>query len=156
MARFQIQLPTDIMKEIEYINKNSTNIFGEMTRAGAKVAQNNAKQNVPLQKMAQHIKLTKVYKTPSDGGINTKVYISGYIPFSDSTRKYFSRKGGNGTTYYTNKGVPADFLANLYEYGRSTRQFPQKPFFRKSFKKKEIEQAMFDAQEKYSRGILDE
>lgn len=154
MAKFQMQLPTQIMKDIQYINQNSDKIFGEMTKAGAEVVQSNVKANVPLGEMTSHVKLTKIYKTPSDDGINTKVYMSGYLPFSTPGRKYFSRRGGNGTMYSTTKGVPVDFLAKLYEYGRSTRAFPRKPFFRRSFKKGQIEQAMLKAQTEYSKGIL--
>ena len=144
------------MKDVEYLDRNSDTIFGEMTRAGAEITRSNVIKNIPLDKMSSHVKISKIYKTPSDRGINTKVYISGYIPFSNPNRKYFARRGGNGGMYYTDKGVPADFLAKIYEYGRSTRKFPQKPFFRKSFRRKDIEQAMYDAQRKYSRGLLDE
>lgn len=155
MAKFKLELPTEIIKEFETVNKNTTKIFGEMTTAGAEVVASNMRNNAP-DTINRHVKLTKVYRTPTDDGINTKAYVKGYVPFSDPNRKGFTRKGGSGKTYTSTEGVPAEFLANLYEYGRSTAPFPKHPFLRKSFKKKEIEQAMLEAQKKASGGLLDE
>lgn len=155
MARFVQELPTDILKDFKKIYDNADEIFGAMTKAGAEVAMQAMKNNVPLSDMAQHIKLTKTYKTPTDGGINTKVYFSGYLPFSGN-RTTFSRRGrAGGDVYTTNKGVPVDFLAQIYEYGRSTSPFPKKPFMRKSFSKAKIEKAMLEAQKKASGGLLE-
>jgi hypothetical protein len=155
MAKFNLELPSDLMKDLKKVYDDSDRIFGEMTRAGAEVVESNVQNNAP-QVLKSHVKVSRTYHTPTDGGINTKVYISGYIPFSDPNRKYFSRKGGSGKTYKTSDGVPADFLAQIYEYGRSTAPFPKKPFLRKSFKKDQIEQAMLETQKKASGGILDE
>ena len=156
MAKFNLELPSEIMKDVDKIYKNSDAIFGGMTKAGAEVALNNAKANCPNKKLHSHIKLSKIYKTPSDDGINTKVVITGWIPFSNPNRKFFTRSGAGGDKYSSTEGVPADFLAKLYEYGRSNAPFPKKPFFRKAFKKKQIESAMLTAQKKLSGGILDE
>lgn len=156
MARFEIELPTDVIKDLEKVTKDADKIFGEMTKAGAEVVEKNMKASAPSE-LVPHIKTSVVYKTPSDGGINTKVYISGYLPFSNPNRKYFSRANGSGKTVRTTDGVPADFLAKMYEYGRSNgNPFPKKPFMRKAFKKNEIEQAMLKAQKEASGGILDE
>lgn len=156
MAKYNAILPDKELKEMQKIYNNTDEILGGMTKAGAEVVMSNVKASVPLPQMASHVKLTKTYKTPSDGGINTKVIISGYLPFSDPNRKYFSRSGANGKTYVTTKGVPVDFLANVFEYGRSGKPFPKKPFFRKSFRKAEIEKAMLKAQKELSGGLLDE
>lgn len=152
----RVVLPDKEIKDFKKIYDNTEKIFGEMTRAGAEVARSNVKANVPLSKMASHVKLTRTYRTPSDGAINTKVYFSGYLPFSGN-RKTFSRKNrAGGKVYKTNKGVPVDFLAQVYEYGRSNRPFPKKPFFRRSFRKEQIEKAMLEAQKRVSGGLLDE
>jgi hypothetical protein len=156
MARFTLNLPTKELEEFKKIYGDVDEIFGEMTRAGAEVALKEMLANCPNPELRKYGKLTRTYKTPSDGGINTKAYFSGYIPFSNPNRKYFSRKGGNGSTYSTTKGVPADFLAKIYEYGRSGLPFPKKPFVRKSFDKGKIEKAMLEAQKKASGGLLDE
>ena len=152
---FKLELPTEIMKDIEKVYKNTDEMLGEMTRAGAAVVEANMRTNAP-DTIKQYVKTTRTYRTPSDDGINTKVIVKGYIPFSDPNRKGFTRKGGGGDSYTTEKGVPSEFLAILYEHGRSTAPFPKHPFLRKSFKKKEIEEAMLKAQSKASGGLLDE
>ena len=155
MAKMDVVLPDDVMSQFKEINDNADEIFGGMTRAGAEVVWHNVKISAPTKEIAQKFRLSKTYKTPSDGGINTKVLCSGYIPFSDPNRKYFSRNA-KGTMYHTTKGVPVDFLCNLYEYGRSTSPFPKKPFFRNCFKGNEIETAMLKAQKTLSHGLLDD
>ena len=156
MAKFTLELPTDIMKDVERIEKDVEKIFGGMTKAGAEVVEKNIRSNVPSV-LKPYVKLSRTYKTPSDGGINTQAYVSGYIPFSDPNRNGFSRRNGStGKVYTTSDGVPAEFLANLYEYGRSTAPFPKHPFLRKSFKKAEIEAAMLKKQKELSGGLLDE
>lgn len=153
MAKFELQLPTDIINDIEFVNDNSKKIFGEMTKAGAEVVYNNARANVPagLRNNASFmkcIKKTRIYETPSDDGINTKVMITGY----------FTAKHGKKQVK-----LPAPLVANAFEYGTSNRstktglnrgKISKHPFFRKSFKKAQIEQAMLNAQKQYSKGIL--
>ena len=140
MAKFVMQLPTEILKDIEYINGNSDKIFGEMTQAGAKVTMTNIKSNIPKSFVDSDImdclKITRVYKTPTDQGINTKVGFFGY----------FTNKNGIKT--------PAPLVANVFEYGSS--KFTKQPFFRRSFKKGQIEKAMLEAQRKFSKGLLSE
>ena len=142
MAKFNLELPTQVIKDIERIYDNADEIFGEMTRAGAEVVNQNIEANLPQSvrnsEMMKCLKITKTYKTPSDDGINTKVGFYGYF------------KNHNG------KIVPAPLVANVFEYGRSSAPFPKHPFLRKSFKKKEIEDAMLKAQTKASGGLLDE
>ena len=153
MAKFNLELPDAIMKDIEKIYNNSDEIFGEMTKAGAEVVLNNVRSTAPTV-IVHFAKTSKTYKTPSDGGINTKVYFSGYLPFKGN-RTSFTRSGRSGKSYTTNKGIPVDFLANIYEYGRSGAPFPKHPFFRKAFNKAMIEQAMLKAQKQASGGLLE-
>ena len=156
MAKFNMQLPKDVMSDLKKINSNADKIFGDMTRAGAEEALNAVRSNAPAD-IKPYAKLSKTYKTPSDGGINTKVFFSGYLPFSTPGRTSFVRRGrGGGRVYSTSKGVPADFLAILYEYGRSNAPFPKRPFFRRSFNQGRIEKAMLEAQKTASGGLLDE
>lgn len=155
MAQFQVTLPDDVIKEFKKVHDNTEEIFGAMTKAGAEVAMSNVKASVPKAEMANHVKLTRTYRTPTDGGINTKVYFSGYLPFKGN-RKTFSRRGrSGGKVYTTDRGIPVDFLAQVYEYGRSNRPFPKKPFFRRSFNKASIEKAMLKAQKEASGGLLE-
>ena len=148
-----MELPTEIIKDFEKINGNADKIFKEMTKAGAEAVAANVKATVPNKDLASYVRVSRPYETPSDGGVNTKVYFSGYIPFKGK-RKTFQRRGNGGTVYKTSKGVPAAFIAQLYEYGRSTAPFPKRPFFRKAFNKQKIEAAMLEAQKKASGGIL--
>ena len=142
MAKFEMELPEELMNDFKTVNDNADQIFGEMTKAGAEVVMNNILSNVPASFRGSNImhclKLTKVYKTPSDGGINTKVGFYGY----------FKNKQG--------RVVPAPLVANVFEYGRSNLPFKKQPFLRRSSKKNQIEQAMLKPQKKASGGRSDE
>ena len=141
MARFDMELPDDILKDFQNIYDNSEKIFGDMTEAGAKVVESAIRRSVPKAFHSSGImnclKLTRVYKTPSDGGINTKVAFYGYF------------KNENGEL------TPAPLVCNMFEYGSSTRKYPKKPFLRKAFSNKAaIEAAMYEAQKTASGGLL--
>ena len=142
MAKFTANIDDSVLKDISYIDKQFENIFGGMTKAGAEVVYKNVISALPeslrSSGFSSHVKLSKVYKTPSDDGINTKVMITGY----------FKNKEG--------KKTPAPLVANMFEYGSDKRNYPKQPFFRKSFKKSQIMKAMEDAQKKLSGGLLDE
>ena len=142
MAKMIMQLPTEIMADMKKIYDDADKIFGAMTEAGADVVMENIKANVPESirdsEMMGCLKKTKVYKTPSDDGINTKVGFYGY----------FRTKDG--------RTVAAPLVANVFEYGRSNLPFPKHPFLRKSFRVRDIERAMLKAQKEASGGILDE
>jgi hypothetical protein len=142
MAKFKAELPNDLIKEFEELETNCTDIFGEMVEAGARVVHSNVVKNMksafkntaPLEK---GLKVTKVYKTPSDDGVNVHIGFYGY----DSEK----------VTKRHPKGVPIPLMAMAREYGTSSGE-KKKPFMRKSFKKKEIEEAMKQVQEKYIKG----
>lgn len=140
MGKFEMQLPKELLKEIEYVEKNSKEIFGEMTKAGAEVVLANVKSNMPSSlsnsDFIRCVGITRIYETPSDGGINTKVGVWGYFTDKDGRTK------------------PAPLVANVFEYG--SVKFPKQPFFRKSFRNSQIEKAMLAAQKRLSGGILDE
>ena len=146
MARFQSELPYELMKVFEDLETNCDEMFGEMCRAGAEVVLENVKANMKkvfktTESLEGGLKVTKVYKTPSDDGIN--VYIGFYG--------------------YNDEGVPIPLIALAREYGsygsnpksrgnKDTEGEAKRPFFRKSFKKKDIEQAMQKVQDKYIKG----
>ena len=140
MARFQMELPTDVMKDLANILNDSDEIFGKMVEAGAEVVHLNLQGTIPNSmrdsEIMKCLKVTKVYKTPSDDGINCKVGFYGY---------FHNRDG---------KLVPAPLVINVFEYGRSDGSFPKHPFVRKAFKKSAIEKAMLQAQKEASGGIL--
>ena len=135
MARFKAELPNDIIKQFEGLEKNTDQMLAEMTEAGANVVLQNIKASMPHSWYSSNImkclKVTKTYKTPSDDGVNTKVAFYGY---------FINRNG---------ERIPAPLVANVTEYGRSNSPYPKKPFMRRSFKKAQIEKAMQAVQDKY-------
>ena len=159
MARLKLELPNELIKQLETVEKSAEDTFGKMTKAGAEVVYNNMVKNMSgsfsnsaKSKMVAGLKITKTYRTPKTGMIGNFVGFYGYIPFSNPNRKYFSRKGGNGETYKTTKGVPRDFLAQLKEYGKSDKV--KKPFIKKSAKKKEIEKVMQETLDKEMEKVI--
>lgn len=138
MARFDSILPTDLIKQFETLELNTEKMIGEMVEAGAEVAEQNIIAKMPRALYeglgSDNIILSRVYKTPSDDGINCQAMIVGY----------FTNKDGETT--------PAPLVANMFEYGSSSRKYPKQPFFRQSFNKGQIEKAMLRVQEKYIKG----
>ena len=165
MAKCTTVLPDDILGDLKKITDNLEKICGEMVDAGAETVVRNVKSFAPLPELAGSVVKSKTYKTPSDGGVNKKVYFKGYFPLRNG-RKTFARRGrSGGSKYSTTKGVPAAFVAQAIEYGTSQRFTDEgnyrgfvgkRPFFRKSFRPSEIEAAMKAAQKKASGGIIDE
>ena len=142
MARFHEELPNDLIKEFEGLEKDCEKIFGEMVEAGARAVHRNVLNNMEssfetTNSLQKGLKITKIYKTPSDDGINVHVGFYGY----DADKK--TKAHPNGT--------PIPLIAMAREYGTSSGE-DKKPFFRKSFKKKEIETAMKQVQDKYIKG----
>lgn len=138
MARFETILPTDLIKQFETLELNTEKMVGEMVQAGAEVARQNIEAKMPKAFRealgSDNIIVSRVYKTPSDDGINCQAMIVGY----------FTNKNG--------EKIPAPLVANVFEYGRSNSPFPKQPFFRQSFNKGQIEKAMLRVQEKYIKG----
>ena len=139
MARYEVMLPTELIKQFEKIYDNTFEMMGDMTKAGAQVVYKNVQTNMSksfksARSLNKGLTLTRVYRTPSDDGVNCKVGFYGY----DKTKK---------TKQYPD-GVPIPLIALAREYGTSSGE-SKKPFFRKSFKKAQIEEAMKKIQEKY-------
>ena len=140
MARFDLEVPEDIIKSFESLSDNTDKIFGEMTRAGAELVYKNILKNMKssfktTKSLEKGLKITKTYKTITDDGINTKVGFYGY-------------DGVPTKNYPQGKPIPLKALAR--EYGTSTES--KKPFFRKSFNKSQIETEMKIVQDKYIQG----
>lgn len=135
MASFEEQLPTELVEQFEFLDKNTETMLKQMTREGAKKVLANVKSNVPQSfgksGIMKCLKLTRSYKTPSDDGVATKVAFYGYFTNEDGKR------------------TPAPLVCNLFEYGRSNSQYPRHPFMRRSFVASEIEAAMKKVEEKY-------
>ena len=82
MARFMGELPDDLIKVFQQLEINTEKMLGDMVTAGAEVTRRNVNQNMPASlkeslSRGDAVRLTKVYKTPTDDGINCQVYIDG-------------------------------------------------------------------------------
>ena len=133
MARFDMELPNDLLKAFEGLEVNTDKMMGEMTKAGAEVVYKKVLKNIPKSFQSSNImkclKITRTYKTKSDNGVNTKIAFYGY----------FKNKRG--------VEEPAPLVANVFEHGTSTVK--KQPFMRKSFNKTEMEAEMKKVQEEY-------
>lgn len=140
MAKFEMELPDDVLKDVSFVENHARTIFGGMTKAGAEYVRGEVVSGMPegMKKagLASAVKVTRTYRTPSDDGINNKIVMGGY----------FTNKNGVKT--------PIPLVANLFEYGSSRANYPKRPFFRKSFKKSQIEAIMRKKQKELSGGLL--
>lgn len=139
MAKFFGEIPNDLMKVFDELETNTTLMMGKMCKAGATVVYNKVINNLGnafdrTDTLKKGLKVTKVYKTPSDDGINVHIGFYGY----NTDKK---------TTAHP-KGVPIPLIAMAREYGTSSGE-AKKPFLRKAFAKKDIEQAMLEAQKEF-------
>ena len=139
MAKFKAELPNDLLKVFEDLETNSSIMMGEMVKAGVavvydKVVSGLGKAFKSTETLLKGLKVTKVYETPSDDGINVHIGFYGYD--AESASKAYP------------KGKPIPLIAMAREYGTSSGE-KKKPFFRKSFAKKDIEQAMKEVQDRY-------
>ena len=143
MAKFKNELPNDLLQIFNNLNVNTEKMLGEMTKAGAEKVYSNVEKNVPSSfkdsDIMRCLEITKTYKTPTDGGINTKVGFFNY---------FYTKPDKNGKV----RKVPAPLVANVTEYGNSKGNVPKRPFFRKSFNKRQIENVMMKVQDKYIKG----
>ena len=130
-----MNLPNDIISQFDKLEKGTEEMLEEMVKAAADVVMSNIKANVPPSWHGSNImnclKMTDPYKTPSDDGVNVKIAFYGYFVGKDG-RKHI-----------------APLVGNVTEYGRSSSGYPKHPFMRKSFNKKDIEEAMLKVQKKY-------
>lgn len=155
MAKYKEELPNEIIKQLEDLEKNCTDIFKEMTQEGAEVVKRNVVANMrksfkTTKVLEGGLRVTKAYKTPSDDGINTHIGFYGYDNTSKPTKSF-------------PRGTPIPLIAMAREYGsygsnaksksnKKTKGEKKVAFFRKSFKKNEIEETMKQVQDKYIKG----
>lgn len=137
MASFDAEYPNELMAELEELAIATPKMMGEMTKAGAEVVNKNVINNLnkafkSTDRLKECLFISKTYNTPSDDGINNKVYFYGYLDKNE-------------------KKHPAPLVAMAREYGTSSGE-KKISYFRKSFKKQEIEQAMKKVQNNYIKG----
>ena len=138
MATFEEQIPTELMEQFEFLDKNTDTMLKEMTREGAKKVLENVKANVPPSfresGIMKCLKQPRSYKTRSDEGVATEGAFYGYFMNHNGKKSH---------------KTPAPLVCNLFEYGRSNSPYPRHPFMRRSFVSSEIASAMEKVQDKY-------
>ena len=139
MAKFFGELPNDLIKVFDELETNAPVMMGKMCKAGATVVYNKVIKNLGnafarKDTLKKGLKITNVYKTPSDDGINVHIGFYGYNKDKITNRHP--------------KGVPIPLIAMAREYGTSSGE-DAVPFLRKSFTKKDIEAAMQAVQDEY-------
>lgn len=147
MAKFDIELPNDLIKQFQALGTDCKKMFEAMTQAGAEVVYKNVIHNMrgsfkDSSKLEPYLRITKKYTT-KDGSINTKVAFYGYYKEGERVYRY-KRKSKE----YSYKGIPVPLIVRAREFGSSSGE-QKKPFFRKSFRKSEIEKAMLEEQKKF-------
>ena len=142
MAQFDSEIPLELMREIEQLSEGSAQMMEEMVTAAADVVHQEVESNLSKSfkstaSLRKGLKITKIYHRADDDSINIKIGFYGYDESKKSAR-------------YP-KGKPIPLIALAREYGTSSGE-AKKPFFRRSFKRAKIEQAMMRVQEKYIKG----
>lgn len=148
MAKFRAELPRELLEEFRKLADNSSNMIEEMVTAGAEVVYDNVVSNMQgsfedANKLIPYLKVTRVYRTPSDDGTNRKIAFYGY--YKDKAFTVRNKKNGD---IYSYVGVPVPLIVRAREFGSSSGE-QKKPFFRKSFNKNQIESAMLQIQKRY-------
>lgn len=148
MAKFQCELPTNLINELTKLEQNTPKMMEEMTEAGAEVVYKNVRANMKTSfkdssKLEKYLKVTKTYRT-KDGYVNTKVGFYGYYKKGSKSFSVTSKKG----TTYSYDGIPVPLIVRAREFGSSSGE-AKRPFFRKSFNKSQIESEMLRVQKKY-------
>ena len=82
MAKFKAELPNDLIKSFEKLGRDSQEMMGNMTKAGAQVVYRNIQSNMrkvfkTTGALEKGLKITRVYHT-SRNEIATKVGFYGY------------------------------------------------------------------------------
>ena len=165
MAKFTAELPTDILKDVNFLENNAIDIFKGMTKAGAEVAAENMKRRVGqafksdvAAKINSRLRVTKSYETRKKE-IATAARFYGYIPRKNGSKVKIKGKYGYG-------GVPVPLLVALKDQGRSvafTMPAPLRGYWTRTkypitvpaFADGRIEQVMLKAQKELSGGLLE-
>ena len=155
MAKIEMELPNDVINKFQELDRNSDKIFGEMVEKAGEYVYQLIRANMKMvfkttDSLEQGLIKTRVYKTPSDDGINVHIGFYGYTKGEKPVKVTTTSKSGKKYTY-NRSGVPIPLIAMAREYGTS-RGEAKKPFLRKSFKKKEIEAVMQSVENKYIKG----
>jgi hypothetical protein len=148
MAKFNCELPTNLINELTKLEQNTPKMMEEMTKAGAEAVKKNVISNMSASfkdsaKLVPYLRVTRTYRT-KDGSVNTKIGFYGYYKKGSKKFSTTSKKG----TKYSYDGIPVPLIVRAREFGTSNGE-AKRPFFRKSFNKSQIESEMLKVQKKY-------
>lgn len=157
MARFEMNIPTAIINEMENLTNNCDEMIKAMCMAGAEVAKQKIYMGMPaeLKKYAtpKTLNVTKSYIMQSTGARAVYVWFGGYKQDLNETLWDAKYSGGytkeKAKAFRKEAGTPLELIANMFEYGSKKRNYPKHPFLRKAFHKREIERAMLKAQKQW-------
>jgi len=66
MAKFNVELPNDLLKELKNLEINTEKMMGEMTKTGAEIVYRKVLKNAPKSFQGSNImkclKITKIYR----------------------------------------------------------------------------------------------
>lgn len=141
MARFDSELPNDLMKQLEALNSGGVDdMMNEMLNTAGDQVENEVRQNT--RKVFKNpgtllggLKKTRVYRTSTDDAKNVKIAFFGYVKGSKKTPRH-------------PKGTPIPLIALAREYGTSSGE-TKRPFLRPAFCKTKITDVMLKVQKKY-------
>lgn len=169
MAKFEMEMPTELINQFEFLQQNAGEIIGGMTRAGAERAADNMRRRVSQAfkgnvagKINAKLKVTKTYNTRKHETVTAARYY-GYIP-TGKKPFYLSQRG---KTYGPYPGLPVPIILGLKEGGLKSTSMPmsfRKHWGAQRYKIKDpafadakgIEAAMLKAQKELSGGLLDD
>ncbi len=166
MAKMVVTLPDEVINDVKRIDSNYDRIFGGMTDAGADVMMSYIQKGAKwafgsaAAKPLKALKKTKVYKTPSDGGINTKVAFYGYQGPKFTKDGRYVKVIIRGKYDYSSLGVPWPIITAARSSGTIYRTpggiEKAKAFMPQALAhKSEIKKAMLEKQKELSGGLLD-
>lgn len=165
MAKVKNRGLDKLLKQIDDIVVKMPDIAGQMTRAGAEVANKNLEANSRRAfrfagDVNKHLIITKTYQRKG-GIVATKTGFTGYLPTEKTEKGVPVMIRG----YSNSKGVPVPLLINLAEYGTHGRM-PKPlakywngikvPIVRSAARDKAIVGAMSKKAKDLSGGYLDE
>lgn len=152
MAKFDAELPNDLMKQLNALNSGGADAMmdemltaaGEYVTGAVEVNARKVFKNpdtvtgnvfVKPQSRKSGLKLSKVYRVKKDYSKNIKIMFIGYKKGSPKTQRF-------------PKGTPIALIAIAREYGTSSGE-ARRPFFRPAFNKSKITEIMMMIQKKY-------
>ena len=115
MARFEGELPNELIQQFERLQLNTEKMLEEMTKAGAQTVYSNMKAAAP-KVLADHIVITRTYKTPSDI-INNRYYNLDDDAKEDILSMIANKKGGIGASNASDDVINGSTIQVLEHWG---------------------------------------